>query len=79
MRVLFGMILGATLIVGAAFISDSWSSGSSATPTTDPSATPATALPHRNMVNWDVVSENMRTASRRAREAWSALSQKVQG
>jgi hypothetical protein len=32
---------------------------------------------HRNMVNWDVVGDNMRTVRQRAREAWTALSHKV--
>jgi hypothetical protein len=31
------------------------------------------------MVNWDVVAENVRIVSRRAREAWSTLSHKVMG
>lgn len=79
MRVLFGIILGAALTIGGAFISDSWSSGPGAAPTPNPGpSSSTTTLPHRNMVNWDVVSDNMRSASRRAREAWSALSQKVQ-
>jgi|SwirhisoilCB2_FD_contig_41_20105938_length_485_multi_2_in_0_out_0_2 hypothetical protein len=76
MRVLFGMILGAALIVGTAFVSDSWSGDSDIT-TSGSSAT--TTVDHRNMVNWDVVAKNVRSASHRAREAWSALSRKVTG
>jgi len=79
MRVLFGIVIGAALTIGGAFISDSWSGGPEAVPTSDAgSASAMPAPPHRTMVNWDVVSENMRSASRRAREVWSTLSQKIQ-
>jgi hypothetical protein len=71
MRVLFGMILGALLIVSAAFIADSWNTGSSATTGS------ATATVHRPMVNWDVVGDNMRILRERARQSWDRLSQKI--
>ncbi|MEA2979401.1 MAG: hypothetical protein QOF91_3657 [Alphaproteobacteria bacterium] len=72
MRVLFGIVLGAALTVGVAFISDTWATGRSAT---DGSGS-ATAE-RRNMVNWDVVGDNMRIASERAREAWTRISHKI--
>jgi hypothetical protein len=53
-----GMILGAALTVGAAYISDSTSSRS-------PEARP--------MVNWDVVSKNFDGWSEFARESWKKL------
>ena len=68
MRLLFGMILGAALTVGGAFIYDSWA----AKP-----ATTATIEHTRPMVNWDVVDENWRSVRQRARDAWMALSHKV--
>jgi hypothetical protein len=71
MRLFLGMILGAVLTAGAAFLHDTWS----ANPTTDGTST--VAVQSRPMVNWDVVNENWQTVSRRARDAWTALSQKV--
>jgi hypothetical protein len=70
MRVFFGMILGALLLVSAAFISDTWSTGPAATTGAPPRA-------ERTMVNWDVVGENLHTMGIRAREAWSTLSRKI--
>ena len=71
MRVLFGMILGVGLTIGAAFAYDTWNTGAS--PDT------ATATSHRQMVNWDVVSENWQSVRRHARETWTALSRKLSG
>lgn len=71
MRVLFGIILGVVLTVGVAFLSDTWATG----PTTTTGS--GTTLEHRHMVNWDVVSDNMRVVRERAHEAWTALSRKV--
>ncbi len=48
MRLLFGMILGAALTVGGAYISDTAKSGPDARP----------------MVNWKVVGENVDSAHR---------------
>ena len=62
MRLLFGMILGAALTVGAAYIHDIASAGSVAGTTTQ-----------RPMVNWDVVAENWRILKDRARDGWSRL------
>jgi hypothetical protein len=70
MRVFLGMILGAVLTVGAAFLSDTWTSRPSTTGS-------ASAFEQRPMVNWDVVGENWKVVSQRAREAWTALAHKV--
>ena len=48
MRVLLGMIIGAALTIGGAYISDTWPTGPAASST----------IEHRSMVNWDVVSDN---------------------
>ena len=52
MRILLGMILGALITVGAAFVYDS-STGRAAS-----GLTAASAEGHAPMVNWDVVSHN---------------------
>jgi hypothetical protein len=52
MRILLGMILGALITVGAAFVYDS-STGRAAS-----GLTVASAEGHAPMVNWDVVSHN---------------------
>jgi len=66
MRMLLGMILGAGLTVGGAFVYDNWA------------AKPVSTIEQaRPMVNWDVVDENWRTVRQRARDAWTALSHKV--
>jgi len=69
MRVLFGMILGALLTVGVAFVHDNWSAGASANQSAE----------QRPMVNWDVVDQNWRVVRQRARETWTTLSHKVTG
>jgi hypothetical protein len=76
MRLLFGIILGVALTVGVAFVSDTWATGPSSNVSTTNGSASATAE-HRNMVNWDVVSDNMRIVRERARETWTKLSQKV--
>jgi hypothetical protein len=67
MRMLLGMILGAILTVGGAFLYDNWAPGPAST----------RAVEQRPMVNWDVVDENWRTVRQRARETWTKLSHKV--
>ena len=62
MRMLFGMIVGALLIVGVAFVADNWQATSGASE-------------RRAMVNWDVVGENLRVVRRQARDVWTRLSQ----
>jgi hypothetical protein len=69
MRVLFGMILGILLTVGVAYFHDTQGTGTA----TSGSGTVA----QRNMVNWDVVDANWQLVRQRARETWSALSQKI--
>jgi hypothetical protein len=73
MRFILGVILGAILTVTIAFIHDNWVTGTVTT------GAPAAVSKHHNMVNWDVVSANWRTARRRAHEAWTTLSHKVSG
>jgi hypothetical protein len=60
MRLLLGMILGALLIVGAAFISDS----------TTPSAG---GTESRRIVNWDVAGERLQALTVYVREEWARL------
>jgi hypothetical protein len=62
MRVFFGMILGALLLVGVVFVADTWSTG--------PAATTGSPQPRaeRTMVNWEVVGDNLHTMGIRARE-----------
>jgi hypothetical protein len=57
MRLIFGMILGAALTVGGAYISDATSRSPEARP----------------MVNWDVVSKNVDGFSEFVRESWKKL------
>ncbi len=68
MRVLFGIILGVALTVSVAFISDTWSTGAAVT-----TGSGAAVVEHRNMVNWDVVSDNTRIARERLHAAWDRL------
>ena len=68
MRLLFGIILGAFLTVGAAYIYDTTSAGPVAGTTTQ-----------RPMVNWDVVANNWRILKDRARDGWSRLSKSTAG
>jgi hypothetical protein len=69
MRLFFGIILGAVLTVGAAYVYDNMSSGASA----------AGATTQRTMVNWDVVGDNWRTLKDRAIQGWSKLSKPSAG
>jgi len=64
MRVLFGMILGALLLVGGAYMYDSHSA-------LDAVNTPATA--QKPLVNWDIVSVKWQYVSERARTEWSRI------
>ena len=61
MRLLFGMILGAALTVGGAYVSDTAtkSSGSDAD--------------SRPMVNWDVVGRNVDTVTAMVKDGWARL------
>ena len=69
MRLLFGIILGALLTIGGAYISDTMTAGEAAVANPDrPSVTVA-----RTMVNWDVVGENWRLLRIRVSEGWNRL------
>ena len=57
MRLLFGIILGAALTVGAAYISDTAKSGPDARP----------------MVNWDVVAKNVDAFTVMIKQGWAKL------
>ena len=57
MRLLFGMILGAALTVGGAYISDAAKTGPEARP----------------MVNWDVVGKNVETLTVMIKQGWAKL------
>jgi hypothetical protein len=69
MRLIFGMILGALITVGAAYVHVNWTSPA-------PTDARATVAGNHKMVNWDVVSNSMRGVRKRARDAWNSLSQK---
>ena len=62
MRFLLGIILGALLTVGAAFVADSMTSGDS-----------ASSAEHRSIVNWDVAEERFHTFVTYTREEWDKL------
>lgn len=63
MRVLFGMMLGALLTVFAAYIHDSARTGEAGL--------------SRNMVNWEIVSENWQAAKTGVQRGWTQLSAKL--
>ena len=64
MRVLIGIILGAVLTVGGAYLYDSHSAQGA--PTSSASA-------QRPMVNWDVVSTKWNHLTERARAEWNRI------
>lgn len=68
MRLLLGIIIGAFLTIGGAYLSDSWATG--------PESATA-AVEHRPMVNWDVVGDNFRVVRERVHEGWDRLSHKM--
>ena len=63
MRTLFGMILGALLLVVGIYVFDSMQTSSVA-------AGGQAAQEHRTIVNWDVAAENWKALMTRAREEW---------
>jgi hypothetical protein len=67
MRVLVGMILGAVLIVGGAYLYDSHYAATAV-------GAPATA--QRPLVNWDVVSVKWGHLTERARAEWHRFAAK---
>ncbi len=64
MRFIFGIVVGAILLIGAAYIHDA-----SIDPAKDPAARP--------MVNWEVVSQNMRGLNDWLHDQWGWLSEKL--
>ncbi|HEX4768878.1 MAG TPA: hypothetical protein VH414_21645 [Lichenihabitans sp.] len=64
MRFLFGLVVGALLVVGAAYVHDA-----SVDPTRSPGA--------QTMVNWPVVSENLRGLNGWLQDRVSWLSQQL--
>ena len=67
MRVLFGMVLGAALTVGLAYMHDSMYAPLAAVAAPAPTAEP------RPMVNWDVVNTVTHRLSLAARTQWDRL------
>jgi hypothetical protein len=61
MRVLLGIILGAALVIGGAYLYDSRTIAT-------------TSNVERPMVNWDVVAKNWRQANNEMRRQFSRLS-----
>ena len=64
MRVLIGIILGAALTVGGAYLYDSHAVPGAATSSTSA---------QRPMVNWDVVSTKWNHLTERARAEWTRI------
>lgn len=64
MRFILGMIVGAILVIGAAYVHDA---------AIDPERTP-TARP---MVNWPVVSEDLRGINNWFHDQWDWLSRQI--
>ena len=62
MRLLLGIILGATLTILGAYISDSL--------TTGPALTSAPTTQQRMMVNWGVVGDNWQHFRNRVQDEW---------
>ena len=63
MRVLIGIILGAILTIGGAYLYDSHSAVAAANPSSI----------QKPMVNWDVVGTKWNYLTERARAEWSRL------
>ncbi len=64
MRVLIGIILGAVLTVGGAYLYDSHTTAGAGTPSMDA---------QRPMVNWDVVNTKWNHLADRARAEWHRI------
>jgi hypothetical protein len=64
MRVLIGIILGAVLTIGGAYLYDSH---------TVPSPAASSASAQRPMVNWDVVGTKWNHLTERARAEWNRI------
>jgi hypothetical protein len=57
MRLIFGMILGAALTIGGAYVADTAKTGADARP----------------MVNWDVVAKNTDSVVTMIKQGWAKL------
>ena len=68
MRVFFGMILGALLLVAGVYVYDSQS--------TSTVASGQAASANRTIVNWDVAATDWNLLKRRAQDDWTKLSSK---
>jgi hypothetical protein len=69
MRLLVGMVLGAALTVGGAYLYDSQNAaGALSMP-----ASVQAATHERPLVNWDVVAVKWRHITRRARAGWNRI------
>ena len=66
MRFLLGIIVGAFLTIGAAYMSDASTTRISASAT-------QSSDEQRPMVNWDVVSRNWQSLSLGVRQTWDRL------
>ena len=64
MRVLIGIILGAVLTIGGAYLYDSHTTAGAVT---------SSASAQRPMVNWDVVSTRWNHLTERARAEWTRI------
>ena len=64
MRMLLGIILGAVLVVGGAYVYDSHNALEAAN---------APASVQRPLVNWDVVGTKWQIVTERARSEWNRL------
>lgn len=68
MRTLFGMILGALLLVGGVYVYDSMQTSSV--------ANGQVAQASRTIVNWDVAATNWKALKARAHDDWIKISSK---
>lgn len=70
MRLLLGIILGAALTIGGAYVYDRDTAGAA--------STDATINAERPMVNWDVVSVKWRDLSEGAKHQWDRVTANIQ-
>jgi len=68
MRTLFGMILGALMLVGGVYVYDSMQTSSV--------ANGQVAQANRTIVNWDVAAADWKALTARAQEGWVKISSK---
>ena len=73
MRFFLGMIVGALLTIGVAYLSDASISGATTTATTTGAGTSTQISAERPMVNWDVVSTNWHHFTTGVRSTWNKL------